>query len=281
MILSLPLEIIDYISDFLPFQDRYQFAKTNSIIYQIIWKPIDISHLFDLLIYSSEINFYGTLFSDNPKDWINHSFVFTIADQNFTLGYYYQEPHLHLKIYKLFKSNQFNKEPIQKINQLGWIHQPQNSQDIFFQKKIGFLSEGYSLLFDQIHKNIQSILEFFQARPYFPIYKEKISFSNPDEMYIDILYDDLCQLSLHKNKSYARDEISSTYYTNVWDERIYNYLDQGNLIIANEIKQKTLSESIHQILHQLRLTELNDKKTLRKIASHFTTIRNKTRFNGL
>jgi hypothetical protein len=289
-ILELPPEIIYYITEFLSFSDRYHFAKTNSVIYRNIWTSIDIYSLFDLLIYSCEINFYCTLFSDNVKDWINHSFVFylpaTVAYPNgFTLGYYYQEPNLYLKVYKTFDvqldMSQQQIEKIKEIEKLGFNHESKGSytnsstlisslysntkSQMEFSKKIGYISDGYDFLFDELHKNIQMILQFYHAEAFFPIYMD-------DGSYVDIIYNDLCQLSLNKNKKYSKEDIRGTYYSNVWYETSYHYNDFENLKISNEKKQKILSEKIHQILHTLRLTtnneEQKDKPTLRKIASY-------------
>jgi hypothetical protein len=298
-ILELPLEIIYYISEFLPFRDRYHFSKTNSVLYHNIWIPLDIASLFDLLIYSTEINFYSTLFSDNVKDWINHSFVFYLSNNGendqftlryyngendqFTLGYYYHEPKLYLKIHKTFDMKKdMSLQQIEKIKQIemiGFNHQYivgentiysiDKSFQMEFSKKIGYISEGYEFLFDEIHKNIQMILQFYQAEPFFPIF---IDTGDSDVNYVDIIYKDLCQLSLDKNKNYSKEDICSTYYFYVWCKRwgCYNYKDYINLKIANEKKQKILSEKIHQTLHKLRLTTNNeepkDKNTLKKIA---------------
>jgi hypothetical protein len=183
---------------------------------------------------------------------------------------------------------QFSK--IKELQMIGWIYQNKNSDEILFQKKIGTLSEGHDLLLDQIHKNIQSILHFFHAKPFFPIYRDMsistpyidtlfdhLCVTDPNQPYIDILYDHLCELSLSKNKSYAIDEIKNFYYTNVWEEKFYNYSDHKNLNLANMNKQIYLSKSIHQILHQLRLTSnddvIKDKKTLHKISAYFTKFR--------
>lgn len=292
---NLPSEIIYYISEYLPLRDRYNFAKTNTKFYRNIWSSIDISYLFDLMIYSSEINFYSTLFSDNIMDWMNHSYIFDLPrdvenghPSKYSLGYYYQEPNLYLRIYKVFADeiygrvdleNNISREQIKKIREIeklefildqSIIVEDDDNEiiQIDFSKKIGYISESYDLLLDKIHKNIQMILVFFQAQPFFPVYMNSDTSNNT---YDDILYEDLCKLSLTKNKNYFKEDICRTYYFNVWYDGSYHYKDWENLKLANENKQKILSQKIHNILQTLRLTDNQDPKdrsTFRKMASY-------------
>jgi len=290
----LPPELIYYISEYLCFNDRYSFSKTNYEIYKLIWRPMDMDRFINLLFYSSEINFYGTLFSDNPEDWINHPFTFYLSRfktpnkltyDEFTFGYYYSNPNLHMKIYKINNiHDDITPEQIDMILQIrkygfqtsyigNVCTEDRTILQIEFVKPIGSISQGYDILLDKIHENILSVVMFYNAESYIPVYfDDSVILSDNRNIWLDIFIENISKLSLDKNKEYYKEEICSTYYFNVWYETQYQYQDYDSLRKVNEVKQKYLSREIHGMLKSHRLTSesnlVKDLDTLKRLASY-------------
>ena len=271
MEIALPPEIILYISDFLKSNDKYQFAKCNKQIYDLIWKPLDTKRFYQNLFYLQHINLYGTFFSDLPHCWIDFPFsIYLERDKSgrmtlydhFTIEFFYKNGKLNVKLFKIgyhqHKSiTDEHKKFFHKVHEIGYTQYYlgpgrnnlillfDNDSQIEISKFIGTIEQlGYDKLLDKIHQEVCLLISFLGAS-FTEVMVHESYGDFPD--FKTTIYEKLKHIKTKNFKNYIKQEIVREYQlnANLIDDRKYCFGDFENL-------SKTIEFKIFQIVMELR-----------------------------
>jgi hypothetical protein len=289
---KLSSEIINYISGFMGFLDKYSFARTNTFIYNSIWYTNkDLSDLCKLLFFQIHLNLYGTFFSDKECDWIQ-TYFFQWKGENFLKFFRYQDGYLWIKIEKISEEAMISETEINHFKQLGKMDYilvysgdyrnssnyvdeiPEKIHQIEFKKWIGTLNLGYYEILEKINKEFCQVLKLFQS--YLKLNVLSIE-EKQNKLLKYFLNERIKILCLEENKEFSKEEIFYIYYQYAalpnWNS-CHQYIDFENLRQINKQLQKNLSIEIYKILKSFHLVvqEKDDMEhlTIKKLSSYLS-----------